>query len=238
MAHFTVGGIRVELVRKPIKNLHLGVYPPAGRVRVAAPPRISDEAVRLAVVTRLGWIKRQRQRFLTQERESRRDFVTGETHYFLGIRHRLSVVAGEGVARVVRKGHTRLVLTCLPGLSRTERGEALERWYRRQLRAQAEPLLAKWSERLGVSADFLGIKRMRTKWGSCNPDTRRVWLNLELVKKPRQCLEYLIVHELLHLRVRQHNEAFLKLTTRHYPACRAAREALNRAPLGHEEWEY
>jgi len=234
----TVGGVDVQVVRKGIKNLHLGVYPPAGRVRVAAPLAVSDSAVRLAVVGKLGWIKRQRARFQTQSRQSAREMVSGESHFFLGRRYRLRVIEHAGAGCVVLRGRTRLELHVRAGSNAQGRERVLQEWYREQLRALIPPLLAKWEAILGVHATNWGIKKMKTKWGSCSVGVRRIWLNLELAKKPAQCLEYLLVHELTHLIERHHNDRFIRLMDRHLPTWRQSRQELNAAPLAHEAWSY
>ena len=197
--HLTVGGLPVEVVRKGIKNLHLGVYPPDGRVRVAAPLRVSNEAVRLAVIGKLGWIKRQRTRFTAQPRESRRQMVDGETHYFLGRRYRLRVIEQDATPQVFLRPNSRLVIYARPGLGAEQRERILQRWYRQQFKALIPPLVAEWQARLGVELGEWGIKRMKTRWGTCNAKARRVWLNLELVKKPLECIEYILAHVLIHL---------------------------------------
>ena len=234
----TVSGLRVAIVRKDIKNLHLGVYPPNGRVRVAAPLRVSNEAVRLAVIGKLRWIKRQRARFEDQPRQSARDFVDGESHFFLGRRYRLKVIERPGPCQVALRGNGRLELRVRPGATLEQRERVLLHWYRERLRASIEPLLDKWQSRLGVRLAEWGIKKMKTKWGSCNSDARRIWINLELAKKPAKCLEYIVVHELIHLLERRHNERFLALMDEFLPKWRLYRAELNRAPLSHEEWVY
>ena len=233
-----VGGIRVEVVRKDIKNLHLGVYPPAGRVRVAAPLVISDEAVRLAVIDKLGWIKRQRARFAAQPRQSEREMVNGESHYFLGQRYRLRVHEVDAPAKVAVRGIASLDLFVRPGASSAQREEVLLRWYREQLKEKIPPLLAKWQRILRVKVNAWGVKKMKTKWGSCNPSAKRLWVNLELAKKPVQCLEYIVVHELVHLLERHHNDRFMALMDQFLPDWRARRSLLNSGVLGHEEWGY
>ncbi len=234
----TVSGIKVEVVRKDIKNLHLGVYPPHGRVRVAAPRVVSDEANRLAVIEKLGWIKRQKARFAEQPRQSQREMVTGESHYFLGRRYRLRVHERNAPARVALRGVAGLDLFVRPGTSADQREAILLRWHREQLKELIPPLLKKWEARLGVKAADWGIKRMRTKWGSCNPSARRIWVNLELAKKPELCLEYIVAHELAHLLERRHNERFTALLDTHMPQWRQYRALLNRFPLAHEDWAY
>ena len=233
-----VSGIAVDIVRKQIKNLHLGVYPPAGRVRVAAPLAVSDDAVRLAVIGKLGWIKRQREKFATQPRQSEREMVSGESHYFLGRRYRLRVIPNDGHARVAICNRGALELYTHPDTDAAGREKALHRWYRDQLRELALPLMTKWEAVLGVKASGLGIKKMKTKWGTCTVEVRRIWLNLELAKKPLRCLEYLIVHELIHLIERHHNDRFVNLMSLHLPNWRQHRQELNKAPLAHESWSY
>lgn len=233
-----IRGIPVEVVRQDIKNLHLGVYPPLGRVRMAVPLVISDEAVRLAVIDKLGWIKRQRAQFAQQPRQSEREMVNGESHYFLGQRYRLRVHAVDAPARVALRGIASLDLFVRPGTSSAQREEVLAQWYRLQLKERIPLLLAQWQRTLGVNVSGWGVKKMKTKWGSCNPASKRIWLNLELAKKPETCLEYIVVHELVHLLERRHNDHFTQLMDQHLPNWRVCRETLNAGVLGHEVWGY
>ena len=234
----SVGGLDVHVVRKQIKNLHLGVYPPLGRVRVAVPAAMTDTAVRLAVICKLGWIKRQRAQFAAQPRETRRDMVNGESHYFQGRRYRLRLLPNQPVARVRVVGAATLEMAVPKGATRQKREAVLNQWYRDQLKALVPPLMAQWQRMLGVEARNWGIQRMKTKWGSCNPDTKRVLLNLELAKKLPDCLEYLVVHELTHLLERRHNDRFIALMDEHLPKWRQHQKALTAEPLGHEDWKY
>jgi len=236
--HLLVGGIKVEVVRKDIKNLHLGVYPPLGRVRVAVPLVISDEAVRLAVIDKLGWIKRQRAKFAEQPRQSQREMVNGESHYFLGKRYRLRIHAAQATPRVVVRGIASLDLYVRLGATIEQREAVLLDWYRDRLKALIPPLLEKWQPILGVQARQWGVKKMKTKWGSCNIAAKRIWLNLELAKKPEMCLEYIVVHELMHLLERKHSERFTALMDAYLPNWRVCRETLNGGTLGHEVWTY
>lgn len=236
--HITVSGIRVQIERKDIKNLHLGVYPPTGRVRVAVPLVVTDEAVRLAVINKLSWIRRQQAKFSEQPRQSARDMVNGESHYFLGRRYRLRVHEQSGKQYVALRGVASIDLFVNPGRTTAQREAVLLRWYRQQLNTLIPPLVAQWEKTLGVQASSWGIKRMKTKWGSCNPDSRRMWFNLELAKKPVQCLEYIVVHELAHLIERCHTERFTSLMDCHLPNWRSRREVLNRLPLAHGSWDY
>jgi predicted metal-dependent hydrolase len=234
----SVSGLAVQIVRKDIKNLHLGVYPPNGRVRVAAPLALSDDAVRLAVISRLGWIKRQRAKFEGQSRQSEREMVTGESHYFLGQRYRLKVIGHNGAGKVVLPNKTTMALYARPETSSMQRKQVLQRWYRQQLKGLIPPLLDKWQTALSVQVADWGIKKMKTKWGACNVNAHRIWLNLELAKKPVQCLEYIVVHELTHLLEQHHSNRFVALMEQHLPTWRVWRDMLNHAPLAHENWSY
>lgn len=237
-AELLVSGIVVQVIRKDIKNLHLAVYPPNGRVRVSAPTRVSDETVRLAVISRLSWI-RERQRWLEQQpRQSQRMMVTGESHYVQGQRYRLDVIEHDGPATVRIRNRRTLDMRVRPGTGSEQRLELLNRWYRGQLHSQIPALLARWEPVIGVQAAEYRIKRMKTRWGTCNIAARRIWLNLELAKKPPECLEYILVHELVHLHERHHNDRFRALMDRYLPSWRLHRDRLNQAPLAHEEWEY
>lgn len=233
-----VSGVPVEIVRKDIKNLHLGVYPPHGRVRVAAPLRISDDAVRLAVIDRLAWVKRQRARFEAQPRQSEREMVSGESHYFFGRRYRLRVIPSQGPAKVHLRGKSYIELHIPPAMGPRDRERALHRWYRRRLKELVGPLLERWPAALGVEISECRIRKMKTKWGTCNPDVRRVWLNLELAKKPPQCTEYVLVHELVHFLEPHHTDRFVSVMDRHLPQWRELRDELNAAPLAYETWTY
>ena len=233
-----VAGVRISVVRKDIKNLHLGVYPPAGRVRVAVPRAISDEAVRLAVIDKLAWIKLQRSRFEQQPRQSRRDMAAGESHYVLGRRYRLRVREHDGKPRIATRGVASLDLFVRPGASIEQREALLARWYRDQLKDVIAPVIARWAPKLGVQPSSWGVKRMKTKWGSCTRETRRLWFNTELAKKPVDCIEYIVVHELVHLLEARHGDRFGALMDRHLPRWRETRKRLNAAPLGHEIWDY
>jgi predicted metal-dependent hydrolase len=233
-----VGGVEVSVVRKAIKNLHLGVYPPNGRVRVATPLAVSDEAVRLAVVGKLGWIKRQQARFASQSRQSRREMVSGESHYFQGRRYRLRVITNEGTAKIVRRNNSTIELHVRPEITVKGRERILQEWYRQHLRELIPALLEKWQAILGVRAKEFGIKKMKTKWGTCNIEARRIWINLELAKKPVSCLEYIIVHELTHLLERHHNPQFTAIMDRYLPTWRMSRKELNSEPLANENWSY
>jgi predicted metal-dependent hydrolase len=236
--HIEVRGLPIELVRKDIKNLPVGVYPPGGRVRVAAPLRLGDDAVRLAVISRLGWIRRQQAHFEQQVRQSQRELVTGESHYVQGRRYRLDVIEHDGPPSVCLSDNTAMEMRVRPETNRDKREAVLQQWCRGRLRAQIPPLLAKWEIKVGMTVAEVRIKKMKTLWGSCNAAARRIWLNLELAKKSSSCLEYILVHEMVHILERRHNERFRKLMDTLMPTWRLCRAELNRAPLAHEEWKY
>lgn len=236
--YIEVAGIRVEVVRKAIRNLHLGVYPPAGRVRVAAPHGLGDEAVRMAVISRLGWIRRQQHRFDEQPRQSRREMVGGESHYVWGHRYRLRVIEEPSAPKVRLIGKRFIELRVRPGSGPSTRETVLNAWYRSELRTILPDLIAKWEPIVGVEVREWGVKRMKTKWGACNIAAGRIWINLELAKKSPMCLEYVLVHEMVHLLERHHTNHFRELMDRFMPRWRYFREELNREPLAHEEWGY
>lgn len=236
--HISVSGINVEVVRKDIKNLHIGVYPPEGRVRVAAPLLVDDDAVRLAVISKLAWIKRQRNHFHGQSRQSKREFVQRESHYFLGRRYLLNIKEGSGPARVEIRRSNRLDLFVPQGSDAAKRERVILVWYRKELKARIPALIEKWQAVIGVQVADWGVKRMKTKWGSCSIEASRIWINLELAKKPIKCLEYIVVHEMVHLLERHHNERFTALMDSFMPLWRIHRDELNSAPLNHETWIY
>ena len=236
--YINIQGIAVEVIRKDIKNFYIGVHPPNGQVRASAPLMFDDDAVRMAVISRLGWIRRQQAAFEAQDRQSQREFVTGESHYFEGKRYRLDVIERDCPPKVWLRNNTRIGLSVRPGTDRDTREAVVHRWYRQHLRAQLPPLLEKWEPKVGVSVNEVRIKKMKTLWGSCNVDAKRIWLNLELAKKPNSCLVHILVHEMVHLLEREHNDQFRALMDKFLPQWRTYRDQLNRAPLAYENWGY
>jgi predicted metal-dependent hydrolase len=234
-AYLTVRGIDIDVIYKDIKNLHIGVYPPLGRVRVAAPQRLDDDRVRLAVIQRLPWIKKQREQLSKAQRQTKREMVTGESHYVWGIRCRLRVIERPGRAHVELDGG-RLLLYVPEDTDEDARLSVLQRWQREQLRARIPALVARWELVIGRTVPKWSIRRMKTKWGSCNRETGHIWFNVELAKKHPDCLEYIVVHEMTHLLERNHGERFTKLMDRHMPDWRSRRDQLNDAPLAEEDW--
>ena len=232
-----LGSITVDVVQKDIKNVHLSVYPPTGKVRIAAPLRMSTETIRVFAVSKLGWIKQQQRRILQQERETPREYVQRESHYLWGKRYLLKVVEQDAPPQVELR-HNKIVLSVRPTTGAERRQQILDEWYRRQLRTAAWLLITKWQPIIGVKVDRLFIQHMKTKWGSCSRVAANIRLNTELAKKPQECLEYLVAHELAHLIEPTHNSRFIDLMDRLMPNWRFYRQQLNRLPLRHEDWEY
>lgn len=229
-----VAGFPVEIVRKPIKNLHVGVYPPDGRIRVAAPGAVSQGAVRVAILTRLPWIKRQKRSFESQARETKRQYVSGETHFVFGKPHRLQVVNGS-LRHQMEIAPDRLIMHVPQASTPEKRAGYARSWQRRILREKATPRVEKWATSLNQSVPEWGIRRMKTKWGSCNPDSGQVWINLELFKKPLVCLDYVVFHELAHFISPKHDEKFVAVLDQFMPTWRQIRADLNSLPLGYEQ---
>jgi predicted metal-dependent hydrolase len=232
-----LGELAIRVARKDIKNVHLSVHPPSGRVTISAPRRLGLDTIRAFAITRLGWIREQQRKLREQERETRRDYIERESHYLWGRRYLLRVVEKDEPPRIAVKGN-RLLLQVRPGTAKPKKRELFEEWYRLQLREALADLVDKWRERLGVDLAGIHVQRMRTKWGSCNAPRRTIRLNTDLVRKPRQCLEYILVHELIHFQVRRHDDKFIALMDTHLPNWRHLRQQLNSMPLAHEHWDY
>lgn len=232
-----LGSISVDVVRKDIKNIHLGVYPPTGKVRIAAPAWMELDAIRLFAINRLRWIKQQQKKLRTQERETPRDYIERESHYVWGRRYLLQIIEKEARPSV-SLAHRHLRLQVRPGTDAHKRERLLADWYRGQVKRALPPLLAKWEPVMGVHAERCYVQRMKTKWGACNPVARNIRLNTELAKKPPECLEYIVVHELLHLVEPTHNDRFVIFMNRLLPHWRDCRDMLNRLPVRNEHWNY
>ncbi|HOU96886.1 MAG TPA: SprT family zinc-dependent metalloprotease [Bacteroidales bacterium] len=236
--YLQIGSVKALVVRKPIKNVHLSVLPPNGWVRVTAPINMKDDAIRTLLSLRLPWIKKQQAKFAGQERQTKRDYSSGESHYFLGKRYRLEVVYKDEAPKVFLKGKTKIVLQVRPESPVDKRREILMNWYRQELRIIVNYLIAKWQKKMGVTLQFWGIKQMKTRWGTCNHKRARILINLELAKKPIACIEYVVVHELLHLVEKKHNDKFVALMTKYLPKWKSIKEELNSSILSYEEWKY
>jgi predicted metal-dependent hydrolase len=231
-----LGGIKVEVSFKEIKNVHLSVYPPNGRVRISAPRWMSRDRIRIFAISKLGWIKQQQKRLKEQERETPREYLNLESHYLWGKRYLLHVIEGDHPPSVELR-HTRLVLRVPVGTVRYRMQRIVAQWYRTRLKAAIPPMLAKWSAAMGVTVKGFYVQQMKTKWGSCNHRSGTIRLNTELAKKPKECLEYVVVHEMTHLLEHTHNARFIAIMDRFMPHWRLRRDQLNRLPVRHEEWE-
>jgi len=237
MPTIELGDISLELVRKDIKNVHLSVYPPTGRVRIAAPTRMSDESIRLFAISKLGWIRQHQRTLREQDRDTPREYLDRESHYVWGRRLLLKLVeAQEAPSATVR--HSKLVLTVRPGTDEAGRQAILEGWYRDLLREEVPALVERWEQKMQVTVAKVFVQHMKTRWGSCNAAAGNIRLNTELAKKPRQCLEYIVVHEMAHLLEPTHSRRFLDLMDRFMPNWREVRDLLNRLPARHERWQY
>lgn len=235
MPQLELGDITADVVLKNVKNIHLSVYPPAGRVRISAPEQMDLETVRIFALSKLGWIRAQRRKLQTQARETPRELLERESHYLWGKRYLLSVREHDGPPRV-ELGHRQLRLWLRPALTEAQRVGVLEGWYREQLRSALPELVAKWQPRLGVEVERFFVRRMKTKWGSCNPVRKSVRLNTDLAKKPPVCLEYVFVHELVHLLEPTHNRRFVALMDTFMPEWAFYQKELNRLPVRQERW--
>jgi predicted metal-dependent hydrolase len=229
-----IGDIAVEVIRKDIKNVHLSVYPPTGKVRISAPLRMNLETIRVFAISKLRWIRQQQKKVTEQEREPPREYLERESHYVWGKRYLLHVIE-QHAPPAVELHHRRMVLQVRPT---SPKQAVLEQWYRAQLKLSAPPLIAKWEALMGVKVQRLFVQRMKTKWGSCSRRSAAIRLNTDLAKKPRECLEYIIVHEMVHMLEPTHNGRFTDLMDQFMPGWRHHRERLNRLPVRHENWTH
>ena len=232
-----LGDIGVDVVRKDIKNVHLSVHPPTGRVRIAAPQRMSLDTVRVFAIAKLPWIKKQQRKLQEQERETPREYIDRESHHVWGKRYLLKVIEADKNP-TVELSHGRMILRVRQGTDTAKRQAILEEWQREQLRRAVPPLIKKWERLIGIEVRRLYVQRMKTKWGSCNHRTGSIRLNTDLARKPRECLEYIVVHEMVHLLEPTHSARFISLIDQYMPKWQSHRDALNRLPVRHESWDY
>lgn len=231
-----IGGISILVTRKAVKNVHLSVHPPSGRVTLTAPTATRLDVARAYAISRLGWIRAQQHKLTTQARETPRQFITRESHYLWGRRHLLTVVHREARPSV-SVDHKRITLTVRPGSDAAKRAEVIHSWHKSLLHELVPSLIGKWEPKLKVKVAGYFLQRMKTKWGSCNHRQGHIRLNTELVRKPKDLLEYVIVHEMVHLREPTHSEKFLAILGQHYPTWQEARAELNELPLATEAWK-
>ncbi|CAN5831657.1 SprT family zinc-dependent metalloprotease [soil metagenome] len=232
-----LGDISVDVVFKDIQNVHLSVHPPTGRVRIAAPSRMDTDTIRAFAISRLDWIRRQQRDLRDQPRETPREYLDRESHYLWGRRYLLKVLEANAAPKVELE-HRWMLLIVRPDAAEAARQEVLARWYRDQIRAAMPGLLARWEPVLGVKAEKFFVQQMKTRWGSCNAINRTIRLNTELAKKPPECLEYVVVHELVHLLEPTHNARFVALMESFMPEWHFRRQVLNQLPVRHETWGY
>lgn len=226
-----ISGLKVHVLKKNIKNLHLSVQPPDGWVRVAAPLSVTDDVIRLFIIDKLSWIKKHQTNFNNQARQSRREYVSGESHYYQGQRYLLNVIYCEGSTRIGIRNKKYIDLYIKSGSDEDKRKRAIAGWYRQHLKQVIPQMIAKWEPIMGVKVDDWGVKQMKTKWGTCNPQAKRIWLNLELAKKVPHCLEYVVIHEMCHLLVPNHGKKFQALMTKFMPNWRLYENELNHSHL-------
>jgi predicted metal-dependent hydrolase len=237
VSQIQLGDLGVEVVRKHIKNVHLSVHPPSGRVRISAPEHMKLDTIRVFAIAKLGWIKQQQKKLRGQERETPREYLDRESHYVWGKRYLLKIVEEDAPPRIELK-HNNLVLQIRPRSNKKTREAVLYKWYRQQAKEAIPAIIKKWQPLVGVEvADFF-VQRMKTKWGSCNSTRATIRLNSELAKKPPACLEYIVVHEMVHLLERSHNRRFVTLINQFMPRWQFYRDELNRLPVRHERWGY
>jgi predicted metal-dependent hydrolase len=232
-----LGDIAVDVVLKDIKNIHLSVYPPTGRVRISAPSRMSLDTIRVFAISKLGWIKQQQNKLQGQERETPREYLDRESQYVWGKRYLLKLIEEDAAPKVELK-RSDMILRVRPATNDETKQAIVAQWYREQIKAALPDLIAKWESRLGVKVERVFVRKMKTKWGSCNPASKSIRLNTDLAKKPPECLEYIVVHEMAHLLVRHHDDRFSSLMGQCLPNWRLLRQTLNEAPLAHTDWAY
>jgi predicted metal-dependent hydrolase len=235
MHRIQISEVKIDVIQKDIKNVHLSVYPPSGKVKISAPNRMDLETIRVYAISRLSWIRNQQKKFRDQEREAPRDYISNESHFYNGKRYLLKVIEHNAPAKVELK-HSAIELYVRPNSSIEKKQAVLEDWYRHELKSKVTELIPKWEERMNLSVNEFGVKKMRTKWGTCNSEKKRIWLNLELAKKPPHCVEYILVHEMVHFFEKNHNEIFIAYMNKYMPKWRSFKQELNKIPLGFVEW--
>ena len=231
-----LGEIKIQVTRKAIKNVHLSVHPPEGRVTLVAPTETRLDVARAYAISRLGWIRQQQESLRSQARETPRQFIERESHYLWGRRYLLTVIEQE-TKPYVSLDHKRITLSVRPSSSLAKRAQVMHEWHKSLLHEFLPPLIQKWEAKLNVKVSGYFLQRMKTKWGSCNHEKQHVRLNTELVKKPKDLLEYVVVHEMIHLIEPTHNNRFISILDEHFPSWRNARAEINELPLTAEVWK-
>ncbi len=238
LGNMEICGLKVQTIKKDIKNMHLGVYPPQGRIRVAAPLKMTDESIRLFVVSKIPWIKKQKKNFENQQRLTQREFVTGESHYYFGKRYLLNVIYTTSKPEVKLSNKNMIELFTKKGSSQKTNEKIFDDWYRSVLKDKISKLVEKWEKIIGVKVRTMSIRKMKTKWGSCKDTSKTIILNLDLAKKPINSLEYIIVHEMVHLLEKTHSVKFNTYMDKFLPNWRSRKSELNEFPLSFNHWSY
>ena len=232
-----LGEIAVDVVFKDIKNIHLSVYPPDGKVRISAPLRMNIDTIRVFAITKLAWIRQQQKKLREQNRETPREYLDRESHYVWGKRYLLNVTEHDAAPKI-ELSHNKIHLQVRPATSQERKQAIIEEWYRETIKDVIQSLIIKWEPIIGVKVERFFVQRMKTKWGSCNPAARSIRLNTDLAKKPQECLEYIVVHEMTHLLEPTHNNHFVHLMDHFMPKWRFYKDELNKLPVRHETWAY
>jgi len=238
MEQIIISDIKIDVIRKDIKNIHLAVYPPKGRVRISAPLNINENSIRLFAVSKLGWIKRHQRNFEIQERLPAREYKQRESHYFQGRRYLLNIIEQDGAPKIVLRTKKYIDLYIRPNTPTEKRHKIMTEWHRAEIKKLIPEIIRKWEKILDLKVNDWQVKQMKTKWGTCNIEQKRIWINLELAKKPDRCLEYIIVHEMVHLLERKHNERFLYYMDTFLPNWKQIKAELNKLPVSHADWIY
>lgn len=236
MKTIEIGNLSIEVEQKDIKNIHLSVYPPSGKVKISAPLKHELNTIRVFAISRLSWIKNQQEKILKQERETKREYLNLENHFYKGERYLLNLIKENAPPKVVLRAK-KMDVYIRPNSSKEKIQEVMEDWYRSELKKDIPILISKWEKILNVKVKDFGIKKMKTKWGTCNDKAGRIWINLDLAKKPPRCLDYIVLHEMVHLLETKHNDKFVAYLDKSLPNWRLIKDELNRLPLKHEDWK-
>jgi predicted metal-dependent hydrolase len=237
MPQIQLGDMVVDVLFKDIKNIHLSVYPPDGKVRISAPLRMNIDTIRVFAIAKLAWIRQQQKKLREQGRETPREYLDRESHYVWGKRYLLGVTEKDAAPKI-ELNHNQIRLQVRPATPQAKRQALLEQWYRETIKEAIPPLIAKWEPMMDVKVERFFVQRMKTKWGSCSPATKSIRLNTDLAKKPPECLEYIVVHEMVHLLEPSHNNRFISLMDQFMPTWRFHKDELNKLPVRHEAWTY
>lgn len=232
-----IAGLEVNIIKKEIKHLHLNILPPKGKIRVSVPNNVDNETIRLFVISKLPQIKKQIKIFQEQQRETKREYISGESHYFQGNRYMLNVIYHDSNPKIVLKNKKQIDFYIKKGLSREQREKHFLKWYREELELLLNKIIPKWEKIINIKLNESKIKIMKTKWGTCNHKDKRIWINLELIKKPIIHLEYIIVHELVHLIEETHSERFIQYMNNFMPLWKLHKQELNKLSLSYQDWD-